>query len=163
LAERFRQVADALERGDATASADAREGVEVHRRFLIGVHHRREAIVAAELHGSSDPAVRSALATCASEHPKAERFEKEASALLREARPSAASAKSLAGLLRQEAVRFADHHRWETENLYARLRGTLTKESTARIEAGMRPLAGDAGAATSALMAWTSHANPTAD
>jgi hypothetical protein len=163
VAERFRQIADALERGDGSAAKDAAEGVEVHRRFLIGVHQRREALIAAELQNSVEGPVRNALAKCAAEHPVADRFQKEATAVLRQSPISKADAHRLAALMRAEADRFAEHHRWEADSIYHAVRGHLAPEVVERLTAAMRPLAGETAAAQTALTAWTSHANPASD
>ncbi|MCI4340672.1 MAG: hypothetical protein L3J73_05355, partial [Thermoplasmata archaeon] len=102
MAERFRQIADALERTERPARADALEALEVHRRFLVGVHQRREAIVAAELRPGVDPMVRAAFARCAVEHPIADQFQADAAELLRAATLHPVAARGLASLLRAE-------------------------------------------------------------
>jgi hypothetical protein len=163
VAERFRQIADALERGESSARKDAAEGVAVHRRFLIGIHQRREALLAAELGSSSVGAVKTGLARCATEHPSADRFQTDANACLQESPLSKATARRLAGLMRTEADRFVEHHRWETESIYQPVRGHLSKDAADRLKASMRALVGEAAAAQAALTAWTSHANPASD
>ena len=163
MAERFRQIADALERSERSARADAVEALEVHRRFLVGVHHRREAIVSAEVRDSVDPTVRAALARCAADHPAAERFHAEASSLLREAVLSRESAHRLAGFLRTEADRVVEHHRWEGDAIYHKIRPTLSAATLARLREKMEPLVGEADAAHTRLISWSSHANPAAD
>jgi hypothetical protein len=163
VAERFRQIADALDRGDRTARSDAQEGVEVHQRFLIGIHQRRDALVAAEFGPTADAPLKEAFARCATEHPLAARFQTEVAALLRAKPWTRESGRQLAQLLRAEAERFAEHHRWENESIYHPLRGKLTPAALGRLAAAVRPLAGEAGAAQTELTAWTSHANPTAD
>jgi len=163
VAERFRQIADALDQGESSSGADALEGIEVHRRFLIEVHQRREAAFAAEVGPSADANVRSALAKCRAEHPLAGRFQTESRACLGKTPLSAASAHRLAELMRAEADRIVEHHRWEAETIYHAVRGKLSKEVVIRLDAAMRPLVGEAAAAQAGLVAWTSHANPTSD
>ncbi|MCI4360692.1 MAG: hypothetical protein L3J91_03240 [Thermoplasmata archaeon] len=163
LAERFRQVADALDRGEASARADATEGVQVYRRFLISVHERREALFASEVSASAGAAVQGALARCAHEHGASEKFASLAEAELRASHLPAAGARRLAASFRAEAERVVEHHRSEAEQIYHPLRGKLSKEVLARVAAAMRPMIGEAAAAQTALTAWTSHANPAAD
>ncbi len=163
IAERFRQVADALERGDRSARADAVEGLQVYQKFLVGIHQKREAILAAEVRPAVDSTIRTAFARCAAEHPISDRFTSEAGACLRDPTLSTASAHTLAGLLREEAIRVVEHHRWETETIYQKIRSTLAPEIVARLVAAMRPLEGEASAAHTRLMAWSSHANPASD
>ena len=163
VAERFRQIADALDRGERSARLDAQEGVEVHQRFLIGLHQRRDDMVAAEAGATAGASLQEAFARCAAEHPRAARFQTEAAAVLRTKPWTRESGRQLAQMMRAEAERFAEHHRWETENIYHALRGKLTPAALDRLAAGMRPLPGEAGAAQTELTAWTSHANPTAD
>jgi hypothetical protein len=163
VSERFRQIADALDRGEASARKDAAEGLDVHQRFLIGLHQRREALVAAEVRDSAEPAVRTALARCSVEHPIADRFQTEARACLGKTALSKSTAHRLAQLLRTEASRFVEHHRWEVESIYTPLRGKISKGSVERLTVAMRPLVGEAAASQSAMTSWTSHANPAAD
>lgn len=161
LAERFRQVADALDRGEALARRDLAEGAEVYRRFLVEVHQRREALLAEVIRPTADAATRAALDRCATEHAAADRFLSVVSSASAPSSPS--ETKRLAAAIRKEADRFVEHHRSEQEQLYHRLRAETPPATLQKLRRAFAPLTGEAGAAETRLSAWASHANPSAD
>ena len=162
LAERMREVAGSLERGEAAAWADAAEGVEVHRRFLIDLHERREEIVGEALRGLGGPSVATALAACRTEHAASARFEEGVRAKLAAARTTEA-ARAVAGLFRKEADRFVDHHRSESERIYRPVGPSVPLEVRRALWSRYRSLDKNRGAAEARLSAWASKAHGSAD
>jgi hemerythrin-like domain-containing protein len=163
LATRLHELASQLERGERVPSSDLTEALEVHRRFLVGVHHRRESMIATAVGSSAGPAVAAAFERCRREHPKAERFESDLQALL-DAPPSGAEPlRGVAALLQREADRIVEHDRQEDEAIHRIIHHTISASTRASLVEGARELAGEAAAAEGRLSSWTSHSNPAAD
>lgn len=163
LAARLQEVAAQLERKERVSAADAVEGVEVHRRFVVDVHLRREAAIAAAVRPLAPAGVVRALERCPAEHDASAAFEAEARRLLAESPLSAEGRRRLAAVLRREADRLVEHHREEDESIYRPLHRHLTPEQLRTLAPIARDFAGAAAAAQERLSAWSSRVHASAD
>lgn len=163
LATRFHEVASQLERGESVPASEISAGVEVHRRFLVEVHHAREAEIAAAVRPTAPPAVIRALDRCGTVHAEATRFEEEARALLGKGSIPAERRKAIALAFHKEAERMLEHHKEEDETIYRPIHHALTPEVHARLVRAMHALSGKTAAAQELLTGWTSHRNPSSD
>jgi hypothetical protein len=163
FAARLREIASQVERGERVPVKQIMEGLEVHRRFLVGIHHRREEMIAAAVGSSAGPSVAAAFGRCAREHPKAVQFESEVSASV-DARPfGPTQLKRIAALFAREADRILEHDRDEDENIHRMLHPSIPPAVRATLVQGAREIAGEAAAAEARLTSWTSHSNAAAD
>lgn len=163
LAERFHEMAGQLERKESVAPADLLEGVEVHHRFLVRVHHAREEALAQAARASAPPEVQRAMDACPAAHAEAARFEAAVRTLVAEGPLSVDRARRLATALHREAERLLSHHKEEEESIYRRLHYILPPDIRRRFADAVRALDGEAAAAQSRLTAWASKLNASAD
>lgn len=163
LATRFHEVAAQLERGETVPVSELSAGVDVHRRFLIEVHHAREADIAAAVRPTAPPEVVRALDRCGVVHAEAARFEEEARALLGKGPISADRRKALALAFHREAERMLEHHKEEDETIYRPIHHVLSPDAHRRLMGAMHAMSGKTAAAQELLTGWTSHRNPSSD
>jgi hypothetical protein len=163
LAERMREVAASMERGESLAWDDVVEGLEVHRAFLIDLHERREEMVAEALKGLGGTAVQTALSGCRREHKASQRFQEAVRPKLSPSVRSNVVGKSVAAMFRTEADRMVEHHRAESERIYRPVRPSVPAEVRRALWKSYRSLDRDRGAAEARLSAWASKAHGSAD
>ena len=158
LAARLRESASSLERARAIDPDRMRRAIDVHRRFLVEVHHANETAIANALSGVR--AARPVVAQCLREHARATGFETDALPLL-SAGPSAVP--QLVRLVRGEADRIERQQAWEEEHLHARLGAWLAPAEARRLLAWMRRFDAARIDAEIALISWASQLHPSAD
>lgn len=164
MAARMRETAEWFERGTGFDPARIRRGLEVHRRYLLEVHQPNDERVAKALARSKSAAIRAALAECRAQHPKAQEFQREAEALVREVpAPKSEAARSLARLYREEADRVEKHHAHEEETLYWHLERHLSAAVRHRLLAEVQRVDETRVGAEVALVSWASQLHPAAD
>ncbi|MCI4368268.1 MAG: hypothetical protein L3K09_01715 [Thermoplasmata archaeon] len=163
MAARMRESADGLERGNPVNRVRLERGLEVHRRYLIEVHHEHERLVDEALAASRDPTARARADDCALEHPKAAAYQGAVRALLAKTRGSAApDGVALGRLIRQEADRLEEHHGKE-DDVYRRLDRLLAPAERARLLGAIRTFDASHVSAEIALIAWAAQIHPSAD
>ena len=163
MAARMRETADVLQRGVAVERSRVERALDVHRRFLIEVHHEHERRVDAALSRSTEPEVQARVADCRKEHPRAEAFQTAARAALGTLGTLAPAARqNLASLLRAEAERFEEHHARE-DDAYRRIDRWIPAGERTRILAEIRAFDASHVSAEIALISWAAQAHPSAD
>lgn len=164
LAGGMEQLADRLDHGALQSRGDIEEGVSLHTDFLVGVLHRKEAMLseaAAKIRGNP---FRLGLAQCARQHARGAKAARDMATALTSVRPGdRVAARRLASLLRTETHRMLDHHNREEEELYSRLPGRLTRETIQRLELEFQRIRSDSAALESRITAWSSRWNPASD
>jgi len=163
LASRFHEVAAQVERGEPVTKADLAEGVEVHRRFLVELHHRREALIADALGATAGSAVAAAFARCRAEHPKAVEFESAAQALLSAPGFGSAQLHRVAALFEREATRIVEHTKDEDDAIHRVVVDAVPPNVRAAFVEKTRALDSEAAAAEERLLAWSSRSNASSD
>jgi hemerythrin-like domain-containing protein len=164
LAEGFHQVARNLATGSEVAADRIREGLEVHRLFLIETHHRREKILEEALAQLPGAPYAAELERCRTEHEAgrraAEGFEGDVARL---GAGDRSAGTVLAAAMDREALRWMEHHRWEEEHFYPAVHDRIPRELSDRIGEAMRSVRNQMGGVEERLVSWTSSLGPSSD
>jgi hemerythrin-like domain-containing protein len=164
MSGRLRETADALSRTRPPDSQRLERALEVHKSFLIEVHHEVEKSVDAALAKVRDPSVVRAIDKCRKEHPNSARFQDEVvAAMAAPFEPDEETPTRLAELFRREAGWIEEHHVQEEQPLYGQLDRLLSSRELERIVHANRELDAKRIAAEIALTAWASQLNPSSD
>jgi hemerythrin-like domain-containing protein len=164
MASRMRQTADILGTTQRVDAARIQRALDVHRSYLIEVHHTNEDKVARALEKIPDPDIRQALEICLREHPKADAFQSAAAAATEAgSRSPDSSARRLAELFRQEADRIDEHHQKEEQLLYLKLDRVLSETAQAAVLRSILEFNSQHANAETALTSWASQLTPSSD
>lgn len=164
LAEGFRRLAQSLEEDLAVGRERLAEGLEIHRRFLIETHHRKEQALDHVLEGLPGRPYARALADCRTEHERAARAGEELGTLAdRLSSGGAAARTALARALRAEADRWMAHLRHEEEEIYAKVHEQIPREAVDALATEIHAIRGETAALEEKLLSWTSAWGPASD
>jgi hypothetical protein len=165
LGEGYHEVAGQLERHERVDAESIREGIALHRDFLIGVHLRKERLLTDALERLPDRPRRDLVEECRRDREESERWEERVRGQL-EGRGSSSgegASPELAGLLHREADRLRDHHHHEEESIYRGLERVLPRDVQHRLVEEMMGMRSESAPIEERLAAWTSRLHPASD
>ena len=164
MTARMRETAAVLERARSVDPARIRRAVDVHRRFLIEVHHADgERVLRAIPRGKDEPGLHY-LAEMEKAKLEALEFERNVDAALSTlAAGGYPETRPLARLFQREAERVERFQAWEAETVHGKLDERLAKGSQDRLLAQIRQFDAARIGAEIGLIAWASQLHPSAD
>jgi hypothetical protein len=163
MAARMRETAEVLEHSTRPDPRRIERALNLHRRYLIEVHHPNDQLVQSALAKSRRASVRALLARCAVEHLKAEEFQRDVRAIVEKSGPiTPVTAKKIAEKFRAEADRVEEDHEAEDE-VYAQLDELIPLTERQKLFEQIRRFDVSRAGAETALIAWASQIHPAAD
>lgn len=164
MASRLRETAGGLDGGFPVTPDRLARALDVHERFLLGVHHVDDERVLTALEGRADVPVDTLRRQNREDAERAQEFEETLRRAVRKgSRPTGAEARRLANLLRDEADRIDRHQAREVEGLDDRLEEWLPADRRAELLREIRAFDASRVDAEVALVSWASQIHPSSD
>ena len=164
LATGFRRLGSSLDTTTALDEKRIEEGLEIHRRFLVEIHHTIVEMLDGALDQLPGSPLKAARGACRREHDAAVRasegFRRDFDAVRR--REPGARNRFKAALF-AEADRWTAHARAEEENLFAQLPDSFRREAAAHVGDLVRRFRAESSAVEERLSSWTSSWGPASD
>lgn len=167
----FTMLAEGFHRAAAGLRSDARierkvisESVDLHRLFIVELHHRKEQVLAAAVKEGPGHTPEAALVECRRSYEGARRA---AARLQRDfdrwVAGTPGAARRLAGDMDQEADRWLRHLRHEEALLYPQLSKELPARASRALAEELHKVHADAAALEERVSSWTSRWGPSSD
>ncbi|MHB8351505.1 MAG: hypothetical protein ACYDFT_02260 [Thermoplasmata archaeon] len=164
LAEGFHRAAAALRAGSRIERNVIAESVDLHRLFIVDLHHRKEQFLAAAVKEGPSHVQEPALAQCRRSYDGARR---SAVRLQRDfdrwVAGTPGAGRRLAGDMDQEADRWLRHLRHEEALLYPQLSKELPARASRLLADQLSQVRADAAALEERVSSWTSRWGPSSD